>query len=69
MEGKAVKDAAGEDTWRAVCVSGDDNECGVDSGEMGGEGAVVKWMTVHAATTSHTRFKRSFSDYAILELK
>lgn len=69
VESKTTKDPAGEDTWRAVCVSGDEKECGVASPEMGGENAVVKWMTVHAATTGHLRFKRSFSDYAVVELK
>lgn len=62
-------DPVGELTWSAVCVSGDEKECGASSGELGGEEGACDWMAEHRAETGHDRFKRVFSDYAIVEPK
>lgn len=62
-------DPVGESVWSAVCVSGEEKDCGASSKELDSERAVVDWMAQHCAETRHSRFKRSFSDYALVESK
>lgn len=59
-------DPAGEATWKASCVSGEEKECPADSGELGSEMAAVTWMFEHTAETGHSRYQRSFGDYALV---
>lgn len=66
---KVTFDPAGEATRQARCVSGDEEECGAESKELGGEQSVVDWMAEHAAETGHRRFHRLYSDYALVEPK
>ncbi|MFB6848214.1 hypothetical protein ACFCXS_25655 [Streptomyces sp. NPDC056373] len=68
VEYKAVQDPTGELSWSAVCVSGDEADCGESSGEMDEEKA-VRWMAEHTRDTGHTRFRRTFGDYAIITPK
>lgn len=64
-----TKDPIGEETWAAVCVSGDEKECGARSKDLGGDEDANDWMAEHASETGHERFKRVFSDYAIVRPK
>lgn len=66
---KTTLDPAGEQTWRAVCVAGDEKDCGAKSPESGDEEAANDWMAEHTAETGHGRFKRTYSDYALVEQK
>jgi hypothetical protein len=61
------QDADGELTWAAACVSGEVADCGESSGELGSEETANEWMAEHTARTGHKRFKRGFSDYAVVE--
>ncbi|MET8564942.1 hypothetical protein ABZV75_31860 [Streptomyces flaveolus] len=56
----------GERTWRARCVSGDEQECGAESMVYGGSEAPVDWMAEHTKETGHERFKRIYEDYALV---
>ncbi|MFJ4974906.1 hypothetical protein ACIP6X_06125 [Streptomyces coeruleorubidus] len=62
------QDPTGELSWSAVCVSGDEADCGAFSGETDEETA-VKWMAEHTRDTEHTRYRRTFVDYATVEPK
>ncbi|WP_217166699.1 hypothetical protein [Streptomyces sp. AC512_CC834] len=42
-------------------------DCGATSKELGGEEAAVDRMAEHRAETGHSRFRLSFSDYALVE--
>lgn len=64
---RAAQDPMGEVSRRAVCVSGDDTDCGADSGEVPTEEAAVEWMAKHTAETGHKRYQRTYTDYAIVE--
>ncbi|MEU6064062.1 hypothetical protein ABZ864_06035 [Streptomyces sp. NPDC047082] len=66
---KTVRDPEAETTFQARCVSGDEEECGVESMVLAGDEAVNDWMAQHTAQTGHGRFKRTFEDYAIVEPK
>jgi hypothetical protein len=63
------QDPTGEETWKAVCVSGDEEECKATSPVLGGDEAANDWMAEHTAQTGHKRFKRTFEDYALVEPK
>lgn len=63
------QDPTGEETWKAVCVSGDEEECKATSPVLGGDEAANDWMAEHAAQTGHKRYKRTFEDYALVEPK
>ncbi|WP_405593146.1 hypothetical protein [Streptomyces sp. NBC_01092] len=69
MDYKINRDPIGEVTWAAVCVSGEEEECGASSGDLGAEKAANLWMAVHRAGTGHNRFKRSVTDYVLVEPK
>jgi hypothetical protein len=62
-----TQDPTGEVSRKAVCVSGDDKDCGKSS--EGHEADLVTWMTNHRAATGHSRFQRVFTDYAVVEPK
>ena len=65
---RIAQDPTGEVSRSALCVSGEEVDCGESSGELGEE-AVGKWMAEHSAATGHARFKRTFNDYAVVEPK
>ncbi|MFK8850197.1 hypothetical protein [Streptomyces sp. Ac-502] len=58
------QDRTAEPTYEAVCVSGDDKECGQSSDEWITPHPVEVWMREHSRDTGHTRFRRAFVDYA-----
>ncbi|WP_078658089.1 DUF7848 domain-containing protein [Streptomyces rimosus] len=58
------QDTTAEPTYEAVCVSGDENECGEKSGAWLTPHPVEVWMREHARDTGHTRYCRCFQDYA-----
>ncbi|MET7716028.1 hypothetical protein [Streptomyces sp. NPDC005407] len=64
---KVREDATAERTREAVCVVGEDSDCGISSGELVDEEKVTRWMAEHRRDTGHSRFKRLFTDYATVE--
>lgn len=62
-------DPAGEQVWQAMCVSGEDKDCGAKSPEVGSEEAGNDWMADHAKETGHDRFKRLYADFALVRPK
>lgn len=60
------QDRTAEPEYEARCVSGDDAECGAESGTHLGPEPVEEWLRRHLQETRHTRYRRSFGDYAVL---
>ncbi|MEU1176594.1 hypothetical protein ABZ464_02910 [Streptomyces sp. NPDC005820] len=63
------RDPQGEVTFKALCVSGDEEECGAESEVCGDDESANTWMAKHTAKTGHKRFKRTCEDYALVEAK
>jgi hypothetical protein len=63
------RDDTAHATREAVCVVGEDADCGASSGQQTEERPVVEWMARHRADTGHGRFRRTFTDYATAEPK
>ncbi|MFE9446896.1 hypothetical protein [Streptomyces sp. NPDC006739] len=64
---KITRDPIGEATYRARCVSGDEEECGAESLVFEGDEPPADWMAEHTKETGHTRFERTYKDYALVE--
>lgn len=62
-----VQDASAQPEYEAYCVSGDEADCGASSGSRQDPGEVEEWQRRHTQETRHTRYRRSFADYAVLE--
>ncbi|MFG3025929.1 hypothetical protein ACGFZQ_46855 [Streptomyces sp. NPDC048254] len=62
-----TQDDSAEPEYEAYCVSGDETDCGAASGPCGSPGAVEEWQRRHTRDTRHLRYRRSFTDYAVLE--
>ncbi|MEU9975937.1 hypothetical protein [Streptomyces sp. NPDC051014] len=62
-----TQDDTAEPEYAAYCVSGDEADCGAESGPCGSPGAVEEWQRRHTRDTRHLRYRRSFTDYAVLE--
>lgn len=62
-----TQDASAEPEYEACCVSGEEADCGAASGPCASPGAVEEWQRRHTRDTRHARYRRSFSDYAVLE--
>lgn len=62
-----VQDGTAEPEYAARCVSGADSECGVESGLRQDPAEVEEWQLRHTQETRHTRYRRNFADYAVLE--
>ncbi|MBC7271459.1 MAG: hypothetical protein H5T76_22585 [Streptomyces sp.] len=62
-----VQDASAQPEYEARCVSGDDEDCGARSGPCTHPTEVEEWQRRHTQETRHTRYRRSFADYAVLE--
>ncbi|MGW0825036.1 DUF7848 domain-containing protein [Streptomyces sp. NPDC002845] len=62
-----VQDALGATEYEARCVSGDEAECGAESGVLHDPADVEEWQRRHTQETRHLRYRRSFGDYAVLE--
>ncbi|MFF2927231.1 hypothetical protein ACFVTP_33305 [Streptomyces celluloflavus] len=61
---KTAQDVTAAPTYEAVCVSGDVEDCGEESGQWLTPHPVEVWMRAHRADTGHGRFRRAFVDYA-----
>ena len=53
--------------FEAVCVSGEEADCGEGSGTVPDADALVRWMVEHTRDTDHRRFRRTYGEYAIVE--
>ncbi|MGY1498964.1 DUF7848 domain-containing protein [Streptomyces sp. QTS52] len=53
--------------YSARCVSGEDADCGAGSGTWPGPGEVEEWQRRHTQETRHTRYRRLFADYSVME--
>ncbi|WP_349239952.1 hypothetical protein [Streptomyces sp. CC219B] len=62
-----VQDASAQPEYQAYCVSGDEHDCGATSGPCTDPTDVEEWQRRHTQETRHTRYRRSFADYAVLE--
>lgn len=62
-----AQDATAEPEYEARCVSGDETECGAESGVRSDAAAVEEWQRRHTQETRHLRYRRSFGDYSVLE--
>jgi hypothetical protein len=64
-----VQDMSAEPEYEARCVSGTERDCGAGSGPCADPAAVEEWQRRHTQETRHTRYRRSFADYAVLEAR
>lgn len=64
---RIAPDPLSEPEYEAVCVSGDEADCGAASGTRTAPEPVAAWQFVHTGETGHTRFRRSFHEYAVTE--
>ncbi|MGW4912497.1 DUF7848 domain-containing protein [Streptomyces sp. NPDC004270] len=62
-----TQDDTAEPEYEAYCVSGEERDCGAASGPCGSPEAVEEWQRTHTQDTRHHRYRRSFTDYAVLE--
>lgn len=62
-----VQDVTAEPEYATRCVSGDESECGAESGVRGHPADVEEWQRRHTQETRHTRYRRTFADYAVME--
>ncbi|MGW7419693.1 DUF7848 domain-containing protein [Streptomyces sp. NPDC054813] len=62
-----TQDDTAEPEYEAYCVSGEERDCGAASGPCGSPEAVEEWQRRHTRDTRHLRYRRSFTDYAVLE--
>jgi hypothetical protein len=58
------QDVAAAPLYEAVCVCGDSEDCGEESGQWLTPHPVEVWMRAHRGDTGHRRFRRAFVDYA-----
>ncbi|MBM4821337.1 MULTISPECIES: DUF7848 domain-containing protein [Streptomyces] len=62
-----VQDASAEPEYEARCVSGDAADCAATSGSHPDPAPVEEWQRRHTQETRHTRYRRTFADYAVME--
>ncbi|MFI1356974.1 hypothetical protein ACH4TV_25845 [Streptomyces sp. NPDC020898] len=62
-----VQDVTAEPEYATRCVSGDEFECGAESGVQGHPADVEEWQRRHMQETRHARYRRTFADYAVME--
>ncbi|MFI1360622.1 hypothetical protein ACH4TV_44680 [Streptomyces sp. NPDC020898] len=62
-----VQDGSAEPEYEACCVSGDEDDCGAVSGRHPDPAKVEEWQRRHTQETRHTRYRRWFADYSVLE--
>ncbi|WP_254398776.1 hypothetical protein [Streptomyces sp. AC602_WCS936] len=64
-----VQDQSALPEYQARCVAGDDADCGATSGPCPTPTDVEEWQRRHTQETRHTRYRRCFADYAVLECR
>lgn len=62
-----VQDLTAYPEYAARCVSGEEADCGAESGMRPAPGDVEEWQRKHTQETRHTRYRRVFADYAVME--
>ncbi|MGW1717230.1 DUF7848 domain-containing protein [Streptomyces sp. NPDC002156] len=62
-----VQDQTAEPEYAARCVSGDERDCGAESGVRHDPADVEEWQRKHMQDTRHSRYRRTFADYAVME--
>ncbi|MGR6971406.1 DUF7848 domain-containing protein [Streptomyces cynarae] len=60
-------DTTAETTYAAECVTGDEADCGAQSGEEIDPRQVDRWIAEHVRDTTHGRFRRTTTTYAVAE--
>lgn len=60
-------DPLGVPDHQAVCVSGDETDCGADSEAQPDGEALARWMAEHTRDTGHLRFRVAQWGYALVE--
>ncbi|WP_335939935.1 DUF7848 domain-containing protein [Streptomyces sp. PTD5-9] len=60
-------DELAEPVFQAVCVSGEETDCGADSGDQGDEAALARWMAEHTRDTGHERFRAAPWSYVMVK--
>lgn len=60
-------DESAAPAYQAVCVTGEEADCGADSKDQPDEKALTRWMAEHTSSTGHDRFRRARWDYAMVE--
>jgi hypothetical protein len=63
------QDPLGEVEYAALCVYGQEAECGATSGPQDCPSAVEEWMHKHTRETRHSRYQRTWSDFVVWEPK
>jgi hypothetical protein len=56
---RAVTDPQAVPVFTAVCVTGEDADCGAVSGDMHDPDNLVHWIAGHFRDTGHAQFERS----------
>ncbi|MEU4999709.1 hypothetical protein [Streptomyces sp. NPDC021622] len=62
-----VQDLYAAPEYEAGCVSGDQVDCGATSGSHSDPAPVEEWQRLHTQETGHLRYRRTFTDYAVME--
>ncbi len=60
-------DESAEAEFEAVCVSGDEEDCGEASGPLADAERLDTWMAEHTRDSGHQRFRRAYCEYATVE--
>ncbi|WP_240136999.1 DUF7848 domain-containing protein [Streptomyces sp. MUM 178J] len=55
----AVVDPMTLPTVEAVCVTGEDHDCGATSGAVHAEDELIRWIADHCARTGHVFYRRT----------
>ncbi|MFJ9427873.1 hypothetical protein [Streptomyces sp. NPDC101249] len=50
-------------TYQAVCVTGEDADCGADSDHQETEATVERWIAKHTRDTGHDFYRRARWDF------
>ncbi|QFQ98403.1 hypothetical protein F9278_21945 [Streptomyces phaeolivaceus] len=61
-----AQDPTAAPEYTSRCVSGDETDCGAESGARSDPADVEEWQRRHTQDTRHTRYRRTFADYAVL---
>lgn len=56
---RAVADPQALPVFTAVCVTGDESDCGAASGDLFDPDQLVHWIAEHFRDTGHTQFERN----------
>ncbi|MFE0175183.1 hypothetical protein ACFWZ2_22965 [Streptomyces sp. NPDC059002] len=62
-----VQDPYAAPEYEALCVVGEDADCGATSGRHADPGPVEEWQRLHTQETGHLRYRRTFADYAVMQ--